>query len=287
MNRKILIGLVLAIFLVTGIPLQAKEAPKTPTFVIGVPGRSGCLVCHGDPKLKAVKEKRTLYVNEEVIAKSAHKDVACTKCHTDFTTKSHQAGTGDFRKVAGLSCKNCHQHASQLKVYGKSIHGRLSLTGGKKRGATCGDCHGSHDIGSLKKSKEYRQKYHAAGEKVCGKCHREYYRSYDDYYHGRAYKMKAMDAPACWDCHGTHDVAKKEDPNSRVSSARLAQTCGKCHKDSTKSFTQFAQLIHGRRQAMDENLLIKYKNKLSKWFNRKVVKNISQYYRSLTTSLFQ
>lgn len=290
MSKKILIclaSLLIITFLTTTAPLQAKEAVKPPIFVIGVPGRSGCLVCHGDPNLKAVKEKRSLYIDEAVISKSVHKDIACTKCHTDFTGKSRHERRGDYKRVAGLSCKNCHKHARQLKVYAKSIHGRLSLTGDKKKGATCGDCHGSHDIGSLKKSKKYKRKYHAAGEKVCGKCHRAYYKSYDDYYHGRAYKMKAIDAPACWDCHGAHDVVSKKDPNSRVSAARLAQTCGKCHKDSRKSFTQFAQLIHGRKQAMDENFLIKYKNKLSKWFKREVIENLMQSYRLLKTFLFQ
>jgi hypothetical protein len=202
---------------------------------------------------------------------SVHKDVPCTKCHTDFdasmASQSHQGKKTDSKKVAGLACKNCHEHATQLKVYDKSTHGRKAL-GGDAKAPTCADCHGSHNIQSLKKNAVYRTAFRMDAMKVCGKCHQKYYDSYNDYYHGRAYKTGATDAPTCWDCHGAHDILPADQTESRVAKGNLAKTCGACHVDSRANFVQFATLIHGRSTVMNKNLLIKYKDKLFAWIGK-------------------
>lgn len=263
------------VFLIT-LTLQGAIAyGQGPTnFVIGVPGRSGCLVCHGDPKMIDSKSKRSLYISEGKLAGSAHREVPCTMCHSDFNpltgSQSHQGKTGDSRKIAGLSCKNCHEHSEQLKVYDRSVHGRLAL-GGDLKSATCADCHGSHDIKSLKKTSPYRKSFRMAADKVCGKCHAKYFESYDDYYHGRAYKMAAEDAPTCWDCHGSHNILPAKNAESAVSSVKLAKTCGKCHVDARSGFAKFGKMIHGRQDIMKQNIVIKYKDMLVDWFNATVL----------------
>ncbi len=248
-------------------PAIAQAAPVD--FTIGIPGKTGCLVCHGDPKLTEVKSKKVLYISEQVMLGSVHKDVPCTKCHTDFdsalASQSHQGKKTDSKKIAGLSCKNCHEHAKQLKVYDKSTHGRLAM-GGDDKAPTCADCHGSHEIKSLKKDKAYKAEFRMSAQKVCGKCHPKYYESYNDYYHGRAYKTGAADAPTCWDCHGAHEILPAAQTESKVAKGNLAKTCGACHPDSRAGFAKFGALIHGRDTMLGKNLLIKYKDKLLTWF---------------------
>lgn len=273
-------GLLAGLLLITGTASAATStAAKKPVddngvgqvldFTIGVPGKTGCLVCHGDPKLK--NAKGSLYISESELMGSVHKDLACVKCHTNFSAvnaaQSHQGLTTDSRKVAGLACKNCHQHATQLKVYDTSVHGRAAL-GGDPKAATCGDCHGAHDIKSFKKNKAYRQAFKMKAEQVCGKCHQDYFKSYDDYYHGAAYKTGAPNAPACWDCHGAHQIMGAKDAESNVAEKNLAKTCGSCHKDSKASFTGFAEMIHGRETVMKKNLVIQYKDKLFNWIKK-------------------
>lgn len=297
-GRRILLGVItafLALNIYIGIAAVVKpavaQASSPLSFVIGVPGRTGCLVCHGDPKIMAVNnEKRSLYVNANDIFASAHKDIACTSCHTDFNlltaTQNHGAVTGDFRKVAGLSCKNCHQHVDQLKSYAQSVHGRMALSGDPKGGATCADCHGSHTIKSFKKDAAYRQSYQMAGQEVCGKCHKDYADSYNDYYHGRAYKAKALDAPACWDCHGAHEIMPAKDPTSLVSSKRLAKACGKCHADSREPFAkEFGPMIHGSGKMLQANLVMGYVNQFLSLFDS-VFQTINSQYRQVASSLF-
>lgn len=270
----VLFGLVAAIFCIQEVATLA----QTPdSFVVGIPGRTGCLVCHGDPKIRHSETRRSLYISQDEMSKSSHKDIACTKCHTDFNqiTQGHSASTADFKRVAGLACKNCHEHAKVLKTYSRSLHGRLALGGDPKMGATCADCHGGHDIKSLKKNKDYQREFHLNGEEICGKCHKEYFDSYNDYYHGKAYKMGALDAPACWDCHGAHDVLPKDNSVSKISDNKLAKTCGTCHVDNSEGLTHFKSMIHGRQDELDNNIVIKYKNMVVEWFNENVLKKVS------------
>jgi hypothetical protein len=293
-----LLSLIIGLFLITGTALAAtstsstKKATAAETaakakadkeadlktdapldFTIGVPGKTGCLVCHGDPKLRNVKTTANLYIDQFEIMGSVHKDLACTKCHTDFSTvnasQSHQGLTGNSRIVAGLACKNCHQHSPQLKIYDRSVHGRLAL-GGFEGAATCGDCHGSHGIKSFKKDAAYKQAFKMNGKQVCGRsqCHKDFYDSYNDYYHGAAYKTGAPNAPACWDCHGFHQILPSADTESMVAKSNLAKTCGVCHPDSRASFTTYAELIHQQKKVAGKNIVIKYKNKLIDWVKK-------------------
>lgn len=273
-SRQLFRGLILAGVIAGTIAAAAPAFAATVDFTIGIPGKTGCLVCHGDSKLTQLESKKSLYISESEMLASVHKDVPCTKCHTDFdstaASQSHQGLKSDPRKVAGLSCKNCHEHASQLKVYNKSAHGRLALSG-DTNAPTCADCHGSHGIQSFKKNKVYKAQFRMEAMKVCGKCHKDYYDSYSDYYHGRAYKMKAEDAPTCWDCHGTHEIMAAKNPESKVFKANLPKTCGQCHPDSRASFALFGKLIHGRPTVFNNNIVIKYKDKLLSWFNGTVL----------------
>jgi hypothetical protein len=266
------------------------------SFTLGIPGKTGCLVCHGDPKISQRRghgeNNSSLHISDAALAGSVHKNIACTSCHTDFkmltATKDHAGKTGDYRMIAGLSCKNCHQHSKQLVEYGRSIHGRLALSGNPKKGATCADCHGSHDIKSMKDDKAYAAEFHLSGGKICGKCHKDYADSYNDYYHGKAYNQKAQDAPACWDCHGAHDVLPSDVLTSRVSPSVLPQTCGKCHIDSREEFaTQFGSMIHGSKKIITGNFVSGNVLSAWSWISENVFSKIGDYYNSVITSLFE
>ncbi|MCK4778197.1 MAG: hypothetical protein KAS39_07430, partial [Actinomycetia bacterium] len=114
--------------------------------------------------------------------------------------------------------------------------------------ATCGDCHGSHNIQYLTTG-SYSKDFFYSGEVVCGKCHEEEYANYNDYYHGRAYKTKAPDSPACWDCHNGHIILSSTVPESSVHAKNIVETCGKCHPGSTAQLMEYVPLIHTSEKA--------------------------------------
>lgn len=270
-------GLIAALSLIIalGVPATAVAATasveQTRTydldFTLPTAGKSGCTVCHADPNLVRADETSTtsLFVDAMVLSQSAHKDTPCTGCHIDFAYKvPHdnitQAGE-KWREVAKLACKNCH--ANEFSTFASGVHSPASRPG-EDTSATmaarkaegkptvkplCGDCHGGHAIPS-KNDSSALETYQASAMRVCGECHTGEADSYTDYYHGAAYRQGAPDAPACWDCHGAHDILRADDRKSLVHESMLTETCsgeGACHSgEVSEQFVAYAPLIHRR-----------------------------------------
>lgn len=238
-------------------------------FTLPTESKSGCLVCHGDPALVRVRDGIVMsyYIDDATVAASTHADQQCVGCHLDFTYKAPH-GAADWVTTAKTACRNCHEDQSQ--AFGVGVH-RPTVTNGTAASAEetptpkplCGDCHGAHDILALTEVggtdwKKGKAALHADGWEVCGRCHEDYWDSYNDYYHGAAYKRGAEDAPACWDCHGWHDILPSTERNSRVHESHLVETCGQdgCHAGVDENYTSYAVFIHGRSEIAEGNPII-------------------------------
>ncbi|HEX4884825.1 MAG TPA: cytochrome c3 family protein [Casimicrobiaceae bacterium] len=138
-----------------------------------------------------------------VHAQGASKDApagpndGCLMCHGDPGAKS---GAG---KVIAVDAKK----------FAASVHGSMSLP--------CNACHadvkeGVFPHGEVKPAQ-------------CASCHDQAVKDYAATLHGQARKDGRQSAATCADCHGTHDIAKKSDPASRVHRANLEATCAACH----------------------------------------------------------
>jgi hypothetical protein len=67
---------------------------------------------------------------------------------------------------------------------------------------------------------------------MCGTCHEEIVRDYDEGIHGRALNAGNPDVPTCLTCHGGHAIKMIKDPDSPVNSNAQASTCASCHDDN-------------------------------------------------------
>jgi class III cytochrome C family protein len=106
----------------------------------------------------------------------------------------------------------------------------------------CTDCHGAEILSSKDpKSPTYQLNLAA----TCSRCHNDAKtKMFADSIHGRALARSGLIvAPTCTDCHGTHDVKKVNDPQSRVARANVPATCAKCHEGIGH---QFGSGVHGR-----------------------------------------
>lgn len=264
---------------------SSKEA--TPTydlsFTLPTVGVSGCQVCHADPNLVKISGETTssIYTDPAAFAETAHKDVICTGCHVDFAYKTPHLNAADeeqWREIAGNECKTCHQAtfaeissgshtpATQPGVSTEQVEAERIAEGKPAQVPNCADCHGSHDIQYLdverwetsgtvevqEAAAEGAAEMHGKGLEICGNCHVDYAGAYADYYHGAAYQAGAPDAPACWDCHGAHEMLPASDKDSPVNPAHLVETCGRCHDDVNEEYVEYAQLIHGREEIESE-----------------------------------
>jgi hypothetical protein len=236
-----------------------------PTF-----GKSGCLVCHGDRNLVVAKGDATVsyWIDEESYAHSAHKTIICTGCHVDYGYKApHGQAGSDWKAVAKQACKNCH--AKEYADWSLGAHAIRPVGIGqpdpKAAGKPlCGDCHGSHDMVVLKNNPAGQAQVRAQAQQMCGKsgCHPDYWANFNDYYHGAAYKAGAPDAPACWTCHGTHNILKSTDRLAPTNAAHFGDkdSCGTpgCHQGAGPAYASYARTIHGRDKVMSENPIVRF-----------------------------
>jgi cytochrome c5 len=246
--------------------------------------KTDCQVCHGQSNL--TKASATGFTSFQVLGvnDSVHGSLSCTSCHIDFKYYDAADPTKLWDVNAGLGCRACHEgkvpgYEKQVAPFQKvvaqwenSVHAQ-KLFGGNLQSATCASCHKGHDIQRLDTAAA-KAAFHASGYDVCARCHLDKYRSYDDYYHGAAYKKGAADAPACWECHASHDIWPSANKASMTSDENLPKTCGgaaagrTCHAGSKESFAAGAKnLIHQKTQVQATNPLEQVIAKIKSWFS--------------------
>lgn len=241
------------------------------------------MVCHGDPNLvrASLDATQSIYIDQAQLTETAHRDAVCSGCHVDFAFKTPHTNAADdqtWRVVAKSECKTCHPdqflavskgtHSGSLRP-GETQEARVAervAAGKPAETPLCGDCHGSHDIAyidverwetsgtpeAVAAAKAGAAALHAKGMEMCGQCHDDASATYDDYYHGAAFRRGALDAPACWDCHGAHQMLPADHRESPVNPKNLEKTCGACHDDVDADYIEYAKLIHRRAEVEAE-----------------------------------
>ncbi len=229
----------------------------------------GCVSCHEGFKADQLPHAKRI------------KPVDCGSCHADEKfTNYRQSVHGSLKKgKAAASCTDCHTahaiqklskkplpekkafteqicatcHSAVAAKYMASDHGK-ALTAGTQGAPTCIDCHGEHEVVAPASEDAQTSRKHEA--RMCLSCHLDdeevrrrvgpsagFIASYENSVHGRALQHGNEGAATCSDCHGSHEMKKGSDPNSKVSKKHIAETCGQCHGDVQE---QFDSSIHGK-----------------------------------------
>jgi hypothetical protein len=250
---------------------NVKWAPASWDYSSG----DGCLACHGNAGLS--KQSATGMKSFQVtgVDESAHTDLNCQDCHEDYRYDDKKMASQLWTINASRACASCHEAQKDnaeleeadrrrlsdvVPAYNDSAHAK-AVKDGNYDSATCGSCHGGHFIYRTD-NEVAKQRLHMSAYRVCARCkqHGSDYDTYDDYYHGKAYKAGTPDAPACWDCHGSHKVLPKASKESSVNPVHVPETCGRpgCHSGSNEQFgASAAQLIHSKATEQETNPLRK------------------------------
>lgn len=168
-----------------------------------------CKTCHGTHEVKSPPKENILKVKE-----------LCSKCHTSMVL----ANPYHSKVVEGNKCLQCHKENGQKKL-ALSVHKNLE----------CADCHNyiSNNLGNHPKNVGATQKAD------CYICHSSIAKEHRESIHGISLSEGVDEAAMCWNCHGSHDILKVKDPNSKVQPKNLANTCGTCH-DNPKLVEKFS-----------------------------------------------
>jgi len=228
-----------------GTPAAAQDdTAAVPPAVAAAEGRCG--TCH--PKERVQFER----------SRHAQERVRCVDCHggnADALTvgAAHGAGfTGKLAKPAIVRmCASCHSEeqkmraynlpVDQLALYQLSGHG-VRLAKGDLRVAVCSDCHGAHDILTVRDTRSAT--YPLNVPRTCGKCHGDsttaagrgakenVFAAYASSVHARALLDQGnAHAPTCTSCHGVHGAAPPQYGD-------VNKVCGgACHTEERRYFT--------------------------------------------------
>ncbi|HSG08132.1 MAG TPA: hypothetical protein VLA36_07235 [Longimicrobiales bacterium] len=191
-------------------------AAWTPPPAVAQQERPSCQSCHGELEflrqhVATLPDAERLYAPAEFLANSAHASMTCADCHTGFRSYPHPD------PASTRTCASCHPEASDAWEGG--LH---ALDGG----ATCQDCHGTHDV--LSKAVLESAGGARAVRLACGSCH---------YEAGAAEVDPHADSVSCAACHAPHGTMPTEDDRSSIHPLNQAATCGACHEDVSAAWS--------------------------------------------------
>jgi cytochrome b subunit of formate dehydrogenase len=216
----------------------------------GVERKVGCVQCHmerwtenrqsGHPeqngKLDLVVDHIQSYMDSmharPRIDDQSRTNATCYNCH----------GTHDIRMVDRIErsdnylnfpevCGNCH--AEVLETYRTSVHGR-EVAAGNKSAAVCADCHSRHGVGEPHDSSG-----RVSITENCGNCHSDSLETYQGTYHGKVTRLGYGKTAKCYDCHGSHQIQRVDDPASLMHVDNRLETCQNCHGGASTGFITF------------------------------------------------
>jgi cytochrome b subunit of formate dehydrogenase len=149
----------------------------------------------------------------------------CNECHDVHTFNVPPRNTPEYtqwRLSIPSICGKCH--TDQLEAYQTSVHGQENARKMLAQAAVCSDCHTAHSI-----SNTSGDPFKLTVTSNCGGCHDEQFKSYKDTFHGRITTLGYSYTAKCFDCHGSHEIKRVDDPKSMVFPENRMKTCQSCH----------------------------------------------------------
>jgi cytochrome b subunit of formate dehydrogenase len=131
----------------------------------------------------------------------AQDNESCLDCHSDPDLETERGG------------RTVSLYVNETK-FTISVHADIS----------CIDCHEDADVEDFPHPEQLNPVY-------CGNCHDDIQLNFDSGIHGQALKRKAIYAPDCAECHGTHDILPSSNPEAPVHKMQVPYLCGKCHRE--------------------------------------------------------
>lgn len=159
-------------------------------------------------------------------------NATCHDCHGshDIRPVDREARSENYMNLPNV-CGTCH--ADVLEQYRTSVHGR-EVAAGNTAAAVCADCHSRHGVGPV-----HDDEGRLAITANCGNCHLDSLETYENTYHGKITRLGYGETAKCYDCHGSHQIQRVDDPASQMHADNRLETCRTCHEGATAGFVTF------------------------------------------------
>jgi uncharacterized protein with PIN domain len=200
-----------------------------------------CTKCHAE-----IEDVHRKTIRGELWEKEAHVLPACVDCHQPHKVRNVFYTQG----MADADCMRCHSNEHLKAGDGRSMLVRAAdLAGSRHAGkVACSQCHSEVNVSRVRPCETIT---HAVD---CSRCHEEIGQQYQRSKHGQLLGANDPNAPTCKECHGTHHVLGKHDPESKTFSTNVPTLCGGCHREGQKAAVRYVGTQHQIVQHYTESI---------------------------------
>ena len=185
-----------------------------------------CTQCHS--QIENVHRK---VIRGALWEKEAHVLPACVDCHQPHKVRKVFYDQG----MADSDCLRCHGSTSCVSSKdGRSLFvDAAEIRGSIHAKTACSQCHSQVNVSRTRPCETITQHVD------CSSCHAEVVALYQNSRHGRLAAKNDPNAPVCTECHGTHGVLARRNPQSRTFPTNVPDLCARCHREGNKAAVRY------------------------------------------------
>ena len=206
-----------------------------------------CTKCHAE-----IEEVHRKTIRGELWEKEAHVLPACVDCHQPHKIRNVYYAQG----MADADCMRCHANERLKAADGRSMFISAAEIAASRHShprtqavpVSCSQCHSEVNVSRVRPCETITHPVD------CSKCHEDQGQQYQRSKHGQLLAAKDPNAPSCKDCHGTHRILDKRDPESRTFATRVPELCGSCHREGQKAAVRYVGTQHEIIQHYQESI---------------------------------
>ncbi len=151
--------------------------------------------------------------------------------------------------MADADCMRCHADANLKARDGRPMLVHITEVAGSRHAkVACSQCHSEVNSSHVRPCETITHPVE------CSKCHEEVGNQYQRSRHGQLQAAGDHNAPICKDCHGTHHILGKHDPESVSFPTNVPQLCGGCHREGQKAAIRYTGRQHEIIQHYSESI---------------------------------
>jgi len=199
-----------------------------------------CTKCHA--QIEQVHRKT---IRGELWQKEANVLPACVDCHQPHKVRNVFYSQG----MADADCMRCHSNQHLKAADGWNLFVPVDQVANSRHAkVACSQCHSEVNASRVRPCETI------AHPVDCSKCHEEIGQQYQRSKHGQLLAAGDANAPTCKECHGTHHILGKHDPESVSFSTNVPTLCGRCHREGQKAAVRYTGTQHEIIQNYTESI---------------------------------
>ena len=199
-----------------------------------------CTKCHA--QIEQVHRKT---IRGELWQKEANVLPACVDCHQPHKVRNVFYSQG----MADADCMRCHGDQHLKARDGRNLFVPVDQVANSRHAkVACSQCHSEVNASRVRPCETI------AHPVDCSKCHEEIGQQYQLSKHGQLLAAGDANAPTCKECHGTHHILGKHDPESVSFSTNVPTLCGRCHREGQKAAVRYTGTQHEIIQNYTESI---------------------------------